>query len=89
MLAWEPNRVAIIVVAIVVLAVAGTQLPALARVLTERYYRRVDRRTPRPAATDLEREDSERRQAERPPAGDGESQQDEGDEGPSPMHQSG
>jgi hypothetical protein len=40
MLAWAPNRVAIIVGVIVVLALAGTQLPGLVRGLAERHYRR-------------------------------------------------
>jgi hypothetical protein len=92
MLAWELNRVAIIVIVIVVLAVAGTQLPALVRTFTERHYRRQDSHAPAAehAGTDEpgERTPQDGRGAS-PRDGVGRAGPDEGDEGSPPMQQSG
>jgi hypothetical protein len=92
MLAWEMNRVAIIVIVIVVIAVAGTQLPALVRVLTESYYRRRDGYGPAPEAGEPGRSGGagaeDAGEAQRGDGG-GRRRPDEGDEGPPPMQQSG
>jgi hypothetical protein len=92
MLASDLNRVAIIVIVIVVLAVAGTQLPALVRMLTERYYRRQDSRIP--SEESGESGDSGEPRPDdgggaAPRDGGGRARPDEGDEGSPPMQQSG
>jgi hypothetical protein len=99
MLAWYVNRVAVIVIAIVVIALAGTQLPALARVLAERHYGRdASARTrpgDKPEGTSGPGHDdaggvSPHGRAEiESDAIDDSPRRDEGDDGPTPMQRSG
>jgi hypothetical protein len=91
MLAWYVNRVAMIVIAVVVLALAGTQLPALARVLAERHYRsgEDDRTDPSVGAEESRGrpdDESASRHGRETHEGTG---RDDDDEGPASMQRSG
>jgi hypothetical protein len=105
MLAWYANRVAVIIIAIVVIALAGTQLPALARVLAERHYGREASAQTRPddsadgpgrrgseGAGGFGRHGRETAETAETDVSDGSDESgrgDEDDEGPAPMQRSG
>jgi hypothetical protein len=99
MLAWYVNRVAVIVIAVVVIALAGTQLPALARVLAERHYGREASARTRPGNKpegpgrsghdDAGEVSTDGRDRVENDASDERARRDEGDDGPAPMQRSG
>ena len=91
MLAWYVNRVAMIVIAVVVLALAGTQLPALARVLAERHYRsrQDDRRGPSAGAEESSGRPDDESASRHGLETDESTRGGDDDEGPASMQRSG